>query len=71
LRILQGDQDPDVPYEHALRTFHALRGADIRFTLIKGGDHRLSSPRDIALLLDTVEALAQASDSARKINVSP
>jgi pimeloyl-ACP methyl ester carboxylesterase len=71
LRILQGDQDPDVPYEYALRTFHALRGADIRFTLIKGGDHRLSSPRDIALLLDTVEALAQASDSARKINVSP
>src|SRR5262245_54010175 len=48
LRILQGDLDPDVPYEHALRTFHALCGDDIRLTLIKGGDHRLSTPRDIA-----------------------
>ena len=64
-RILQGDADPDVPFEHALRTFHALRGRDIRLTLVKGGDHRLSSPGDIALLTDTVEALAQASDSGR------
>jgi pimeloyl-ACP methyl ester carboxylesterase len=71
LRILQGDADPDVPYEHALRTFHAMRGRDIRLTLIKGGDHRLSSPSDIALLLDTIEGLARASDSARNINVSP
>jgi pimeloyl-ACP methyl ester carboxylesterase len=63
LRILQGDSDPDVPYEHALRTFHAVRGTDIRLTLIKGGDHRLSSPGDIALLLDTVEALAWQSDN--------
>jgi pimeloyl-ACP methyl ester carboxylesterase len=62
LRILQGDADPDVPYRHALRTYHAMRGHDIRLTLVKGGDHRLSSPGDIALLIDTVEGLAQASD---------
>jgi pimeloyl-ACP methyl ester carboxylesterase len=59
LRILQGDADPDVPYDHALRTFQALRGRDIRLTLVKGGDHRLSSPGDITLLLETVEALAR------------
>jgi pimeloyl-ACP methyl ester carboxylesterase len=62
LRILQGDADPDVPYSHALKTFHAMRGHDIRLTLVKGGDHRLSSPGDIALLIDTVEGLAQGSD---------
>ena len=66
VRILQGDSDPDGPYEHALRIFHALRGTDIRLTLIKGGDHRLSSPGDIALLLDTVEALAWQSDLPRE-----
>ena len=63
-RILQGDEDPDVAYDHALRGFHALRGEDIRLTLIKGGDHRLSRPRDIALLIATIEELAQASDRA-------
>jgi len=67
VRILQGDADPDVPYAHALRTFRALRGPDIRLTLVKGGDHRLSSPGDIALLLETVETLAQASDEGRRV----
>jgi pimeloyl-ACP methyl ester carboxylesterase len=69
LRIIQGDADPDVPHEHALRTFHALRGHDIRLILVKGGDHRLSSPADIALLIDTVEGLAQASDSGKAVGV--
>jgi pimeloyl-ACP methyl ester carboxylesterase len=64
LRILQGDQDPDVPFDHALRTFHVLHGDDLRLTLIKGGDHRLSTPRDIALLIATIEELALASDHA-------
>jgi len=69
LRILQGDADPDVPFEHALATFHALRGRDIRLTLVKGGDHRLSSPSDIALLLETVEGLAQGSDGGKAVGV--
>ena len=70
VRILQGDQDPDVSYDHVLRTFHALRGDDIRLTLIKGGDHRLSTPRDIALLVATIEALAHDCDSARSQSTS-
>jgi pimeloyl-ACP methyl ester carboxylesterase len=67
VRMLQGDQDPDVPHDHALRTFHALRGDDIRLTLIKGGDHRLSTPRDIALLIATIEELALASDQREAV----
>ena len=35
-----------------------LRSADVRATLVKDGDHRLSRPGDIALLIDTVESLA-------------
>ena len=65
LRILQGDEDPDVPASHALKTFHALRGADIQLILVKGGDHRLSQPRDLRLLLATVEDLARQADEVR------
>src|SRR5262249_50378538 len=42
VRILQGDNDPDVPPAHAMRVFNALSGPDVTLTLVKGGDHRLS-----------------------------
>lgn len=57
VRILQGMDDPDVPWPHALKVAQALTGKDVRLTLIKDGDHRLSRPQDIALLLETVLAL--------------
>lgn len=57
VRILQGMDDPDVPWTHALAVTQAFTGPDLRLTLIKDGDHRLSRPQDIALLLETVLAL--------------
>ena len=62
VRILQGDQDPDVPATHAVKVFGALRGADVTLTLIKGGDHRLSTPGNLALLRETVLRLAERSE---------
>ena len=55
VRILQGGEDPDVPWRHALELAHAIRGPDVVFTLIKDGDHRLSRPQDIARLIAAVE----------------
>ncbi len=55
VRLLQGMEDPDVPWQHAVRLMEALRGDDITLTLIKHGDHRLSTPPDIALLARTLE----------------
>ena len=55
VRILQGGQDPDVPWRHALELANGLKGEDVVFTLIKDGDHRLSRPQDIARLLAAVE----------------
>jgi len=55
LRILQGQQDPDVPWRHALRIADAVTGGDVRVTLIKDGDHRLSRDVDLALLAETLE----------------
>ncbi len=58
VRILQGTADEDVPWRHALRFAEALESPDVVFTLIKGGDHRLSRPADLARLLASIEELA-------------
>lgn len=60
-RLLHGMRDPDVPWRTSLRLAEALAGDDVRVTLVKDGDHRLSRDRDLALLtdsLDEVSALA-------------
>lgn len=59
IRILQGMQDEDVPHAHAMRLVQALRGDDVTLTLIKGGDHRLSTPADLQRLTTEVEMLLQ------------
>jgi len=60
-RILQGGEDPDVPWTHALELAHALKAQDLVFSLIKDGDHRLSRPQDIARLIAAVEEVAGSS----------
>lgn len=50
VRILQGMADPDVPWGHAMRLVEALQSEDVTITLTKAGDHRLSTPADIARL---------------------
>lgn len=51
VRILQGMQDADVPWGHALALAAALTTPDLVLQLIKDGDHRLSREEDIARLL--------------------
>ncbi len=60
VRLLQGQSDPDVPWEISLRLASDLRSSDVQVVLIKDGDHRLSRPGDIALLLGAVAELARA-----------
>jgi pimeloyl-ACP methyl ester carboxylesterase len=57
VRILQGAEDPDVPWRHALELAQALKGPDVHFDLIKDGDHRLSRPRDLAHLIGAVDEM--------------
>ena len=59
VRILQGMQDPDVPWQHAFRLVDALTSEDLVFSLIKDGDHRLSREEDIARLVATCAELAE------------
>ncbi len=57
VRLLQGQADPDVPWDIALRIATQLRSSDVQTLLIKDGDHRLSRDGDIALLIRTVSTL--------------
>ena len=54
VRILQGVQDPDVPWQHAVDLSSRLAHDDVVLTLVKDGDHRLSRPEDIERLLAAV-----------------
>lgn len=58
VHILQGMEDPDVPYAHALRIVDRLPKAGTILTLIADGDHRLSRPQDLARLLAAVAGIA-------------
>lgn len=54
VRILQGVQDPDVPWQHAQELVARIARDDVVLTLVKDGDHRLSRPEDIARLIEAV-----------------
>ena len=57
VRLLQGMEDRDVPWEHALRIAKAVAHPDVRVTFIKDGDHRLSREQDLHLLAETAATL--------------
>jgi pimeloyl-ACP methyl ester carboxylesterase len=54
VRIIQGLRDPDVPWEHALKLVDLLGAEDVRLTLVKDAEHRLSREQDLALMLATI-----------------
>jgi pimeloyl-ACP methyl ester carboxylesterase len=54
VRILQGVQDPDVPWQHAIELTARFAQDDVVLSLVKDGDHRLSRPEDIERLLAAV-----------------
>jgi pimeloyl-ACP methyl ester carboxylesterase len=55
VHILQGVQDPDVPWRHAVELVSRFSRDDVVLTLIKDGDHRLSRPEDIDRLIAAVQ----------------
>jgi pimeloyl-ACP methyl ester carboxylesterase len=57
VRLLHGMEDKDVPWELSLRLAGHLASTDVTVTLVKHGDHRLSTDVDLARLCATVESL--------------
>ncbi|NKB54805.1 MAG: alpha/beta fold hydrolase [Alphaproteobacteria bacterium] len=61
VRILLGLQDDVIPVDHILRTTDALTSDDVEITLIKNGDHRLSTPDDLDKIRAAVDALSKSA----------
>ena len=59
VRLIHGEQDPDVPLDTAFRLMRTLRSADVQLAVIKGGGHRLSEPHEIDAILRTVAGLTE------------
>ncbi len=53
-RLVQGQRDPDVPWERTVRLAGLIAGDDVQIWLIKDGDHRLSRAQDIAMILRAI-----------------
>jgi pimeloyl-ACP methyl ester carboxylesterase len=57
VRILQGVQDPDVPWQHVIELTARFARDDVVLALVKDGDHRLSRPQDIERLIAAIEEI--------------
>ena len=61
VRFLQGTADTDVDVAVALRLLDHATGPDLRLTLVKGADHRLSDDACLALIERSVEDVLSAA----------
>ena len=57
VRLLHGLRDESVPWQLSVRLAERLSGRDVALTLVKDGDHRLSSEADFARLAQTLDLL--------------
>ncbi|GAA0541658.1 hypothetical protein FHS83_000168 [Rhizomicrobium palustre] len=62
VRILHGTADTDVPWQQGFKLVDQIEG-DVTFTLVKGADHRISSPTNLKLIEITLEALLKEMDA--------
>jgi pimeloyl-ACP methyl ester carboxylesterase len=60
VRLLHGMRDRDVPWRTSLALAEKLESRDVAVTLVKDGDHRLSTEGNLALLMRTLEPLLTA-----------
>ncbi|WP_131194312.1 alpha/beta hydrolase [Lichenihabitans psoromatis] len=58
VHILQGMQDSDVPWQHALTLVEHLAADPVSITLVRDGDHRLSRDEDLVRLIAAIEQIA-------------
>lgn len=67
VHILQGMEDKDVPYTHALRLVDHLPVDDVTITLVRDGDHRLSRQQDLELLSRTISSMIERSKPRKSL----
>ncbi|AAV89388.1 alpha/beta hydrolase fold protein [Zymomonas mobilis subsp. mobilis ZM4 = ATCC 31821] len=57
VRLIQGQKDTEVPWQNALMLSEKLASDNIRVTMVKDADHRLSRSSDIHLIINTLSEL--------------
>ncbi|MDQ2065724.1 alpha/beta hydrolase [Xinfangfangia sp. CPCC 101601] len=63
-RLLQGTADKDVLPQVATRLLNHASGSDIRLTLVKGADHRFSTPDCLALIATAIDEVLQRQSAS-------
>jgi pimeloyl-ACP methyl ester carboxylesterase len=58
-RFLHGTEDAAIPVSTAQRLFEHATGDDIRLSLVKGADHRFSTPACLDMIARTIEEIAR------------
>ena len=64
VRLLQGTADADVPVSVALRLFEHAVSPDSRLVLVKGADHRFSTPDCLAMISAAIAGIGQGGSNA-------
>jgi pimeloyl-ACP methyl ester carboxylesterase len=60
--LLHGTRDADVPWQTSIALMDKVASEDVRVQLLKNGDHRLSEPHQLAILVSALdEILAKIS----------
>lgn len=59
VHLLHGMQDKDVPWKMSTQLAKTLTSDEVEITLLKSGDHRLSSPQQIATLLRNLDRMIE------------
>ncbi|PKR51955.1 alpha/beta hydrolase [Thalassospira marina] len=57
VRLVQGMEDPDVPWQTALKLAEKLSSNDVEIQLVKSGDHRLSKPAELDAITHHIDVL--------------
>lgn len=64
VRLFQGTADPDVPVSVAQRLFDHAASPDSRLVLVKGADHRFSTPACLAMITAAIDDIGQGGRDA-------
>ena len=59
--LLHGQRDDSVPWQRALDIAARVTSEDVRVHIVKDGEHRLSRPQDLALLMAEVDRLVSGA----------
>jgi esterase/lipase len=59
IRILQGMKDEVVPWDYSYKIIENVKSQNVSYTLIKNGDHSLSTPADLERLSRELQSLIQ------------